>query len=115
MDSWTSWYALKLASISKRYNKHLTNLIFSVRTVIYSSLFTPLQFIYWNGENEVCNLQYGSQLIRGVDESYLLNWGINVPTNILNPIRKELNLASFWGEVRKREYCKWGSLSSYSL
>ena len=61
----------------QRYNKHLTNLVFSVRTISYGSSFFPLRFMAralctWainrRGKNSVCNLRYGPQtrLVRGI-------------------------------------------------
>ena len=60
-----------------RYNKYLTNLVFSVRTVNHGSSFFPLGFMAcvlcaWainpSGENLVRNLQYGprTRLVRGI-------------------------------------------------
>ena len=52
----------------QRYNKYLTNLVFSVRTVSYGSSFFPLRFMAralraWTinrrGKNSVRNLRYG--------------------------------------------------------
>ena len=54
-----------------RYDKHLTNLVLSVRTVTYQSAFSPLIYGLCHklmGQNLVHNLQYGppTQLVRDI-------------------------------------------------
>ena len=72
----TAWCTFLFNSISKRYNKRLTNLVFLLCTVSYGTLFL-LQFmalllltwaINWSEKNTVCNLRYGppTQLVRGI-------------------------------------------------
>ena len=62
----------------QRCNKHLTNFVFSVRTVSNRSSFFPLRFMAWalrawainrGGKYSVRNLQYGPQtrLVRGME------------------------------------------------
>ena len=62
--------AFQFGSVSKRYNKHLPNLFFSVRTVSYGNLFDPLQFRAlvlctqannWSRKNAVRNSKYSAR------------------------------------------------------
>ena len=63
---------------TRDYNKYLTNLIFSVRTVSYGSSFFQFFFSFFlctinlRGKNSVCNLRYGprTQLVRGMYLTY---------------------------------------------
>ena len=68
---------LNLSGTQLKYNKYLTNLIFSVRTVSYGSSFFPLRFMTralraWainrKGKNSVRNLQCEPRtwLVRGI-------------------------------------------------
>ena len=74
-----------------RYNKYLTNLVFSVHTVSYGSSFFPFQFMArtfraWainrGGKNSVHNLQYGPQtwLVRGM-YILLVGWDVHIVKN----------------------------------
>ena len=77
-DCLTLWCALQLDSISTRNDKHLTSLVFSVRTVSYGALFFSTLIhgpcalhlghkLKWK-KNTACNLQYGPQtrIVRGM-------------------------------------------------
>ena len=73
IDRLTSFCAFHLDSFSKRYNKHLINLVFLVCTVSYSASFLPLQCVAWvqgnwSGKSVVLNLQYSpwSLLVRAL-------------------------------------------------
>ena len=77
IDSFCFRGASEICHTHQRYNKYLTNLVFSVRTVSYGSSFFPLRFtaralrawaINRRGKNSVRNLQYGprTRLVRSI-------------------------------------------------
>ena len=82
---------------TQRYNKYLTNLVFSVRTVSYGSSFFPLGFMSrvlrtWavnqSGKNLVCNLQNGprTRLVRGIYKIITATLGYFTFLHLLNMI-----------------------------
>ena len=72
------------SSKQQRYNKYLTNLVFSVHTANYGLSFFPLRFISvvrraWasKGKKSVRNLLYGprTRLVRGVSATLVSEYG----------------------------------------
>ena len=68
MDGLTPECAFQLSSISKRYNKHVTNMAFSVHAVSYSTLHLFNSHKLLVEKIMVHNLGYGPQtwLVRGI-------------------------------------------------
>ena len=104
---WESF--LSTSDTHQRYNKYLTNLVFSVRTVSYGSSFLPLRFMAralraWainrGGKNSVCNLRYGPRT-RLVRSMYF---------------RRKWNHPTQWGYgLTPIRICKWFQLLAAGL
>lgn len=81
-DCLTSWCAFLFVSISKRYNEHLTNLVFSVSNVRYCTTFhfnlcpppASLGGLKLTWENKFRNSQYGprTELVREISVQDIL-------------------------------------------
>ena len=95
-SSWTESFP-NPSDTQWRYNKHLTNLVFSVCTVSYGSSFFPLRYLIMARVLRAWPInRRGKTSVRNRCGSRILKWGVNFCNNVIEPI-------NIWGIRKKRK------------